>query len=43
VLDKHPASTSGVFDDLIEPAQQLDLPPDLSAQMDHYLHGAPKR
>lgn len=40
---EHPLPTPGVFDDLLDLAQELDLPPDLSAQMDHYLHGAPKR
>ncbi|MGE0542750.1 MAG: antitoxin family protein [Dehalococcoidia bacterium] len=42
-LEEQPAPAPGVFDDLLELAQELDLPPDLSAQMDHYLHGAPKR
>ena len=33
----------GVFDDLLELAQELDLPPDFAAQLDHYIHGVPKR
>ena len=33
----------GVFDNLLELAQALDLPPDFAAQVDHYLYGVPKR
>lgn len=33
----------GGLDDILELAQDLDLPEDLAAQIDHYLYGTPKR
>ena len=33
----------GVLDDIIALARDLDLPPDYSEQLDHYLYGTPKR
>ncbi len=33
----------GVLDDILELAQDQDLPEDLAAQVDHYLYGTPKR
>jgi hypothetical protein len=33
----------GVLDDIIALARDLDLPPDYSEQLDHYLYGTPKQ
>ena len=33
----------GMLDDILELAQDLDLPPDFAQQHDHYLYGTPKR
>ena len=42
--DGEPALTPGVFDDILALARDdLDLPPDFAAQLDHYLYGTPKR
>jgi len=41
--EHEPPTEAGVFDDLLALAQDLDLPHDFAAQLDHYRYGHPKR
>ncbi len=43
VEDEAPEGQPGILDDILDLAQDLDLPPDFAAQHDHYLYGTPKR
>jgi predicted DNA-binding antitoxin AbrB/MazE fold protein len=43
VIPEEEPTDGGVLDDIVELAQDLDLPADFAAQHDHYLYGTPKR
>lgn len=43
VIIENEARESGIIDDIVTLAQDLDHPPDVAAQRDHYLYGTPRR